>query len=215
MSDKPSFPIGTLVLAGVLALLMAVTYLLVKPKSPPPELQGILKPEFRMLTSFQLQAHQRGPVTESDLKGKWSFIFFGYTSCPDVCPNTMHELKGFRALLEDEDSAAAEDVQVIFVSVDPDRDDAARLASYARHFHSSFIGATAGKGAIDRLTKQFGAGYLFEPTDAGGHYLVTHTSAVFLVDPYGRLIANFSQPHYAGTILTQYKKIVDYYGLAG
>lgn len=214
MSEKSSFPIGTLVLAGVLVLLMTVTYLLVKPKSPPAELQGILKSEFRMLAPFQLQAHQRGPITESDLKGKWSFVFFGYTYCPDVCPNTMHELKGFRALLEDEDSAAANDVQVIFVSVDPGRDDTARLASYARHFHSSFIGATAGKGAIDRLTRQFGAGYLFEPADSSGQYPVAHSSAIFLVDPYGRLVASFSQPHYASSIHAQYKKIVDYYNIA-
>ncbi len=215
MSEKPSFPIGTLVLAGALALLMLVTYLLVKPKSPPDELQGVLKSEFRALAPFQLQAHDRGPVTEADLKGKWSFVFFGYTSCPDVCPNTMHELKGFRSLVEDEDSDAAKDLQVIFVSVDPGRDDTRRLASYARHFHSSFIGATAGKGAIDRLTRQFGAGYLYEPADSSGQYLVTHTSAVFLVDPYGRLIASFSQPHYANTIHGQYKKIVDYYSNAG
>lgn len=215
MPDKPSFPIGTLILAGVLALLMLVTYLLVKPKPPPVELQGVLKSEFRALAPFQLQTHNRGPVTEADLRGKWSFVFFGYTSCPDVCPNTLHELKGFRALLEDENSAAAEDVQVIFVSVDPDRDDTARLASYARHFHSSFIGATAGKGAIDRLTRQFGAGYLLVPAEASGQYLVNHSSAVFLVDPYGRVIATFSQPHYANTIHAQFKKIVNYYQTAG
>ena len=67
MSEKPSFPIGTLVLAGVLVLLMIMTYLLVKPKSPPPELQGILKPEFRMLAPFQLQAHQRGRIIFSNI----------------------------------------------------------------------------------------------------------------------------------------------------
>lgn len=215
MSDKPSFPIGTLILAAALVLLMALTYLLIKPKAPPAELQGVLKSEFRTLAPFQLQTHNRGPLTETDLRGKWSFVFFGYTSCPDVCPNTMHELKRFRRLLEDEGENAADDVQVIFVSVDPGRDDTARLASYATHFHPRFIGATAGKGAIDRLTRQFGAGYLFEAASDSGQYLVTHTSAVFLVDPYGRLIAAFSQPHYASTILAQYKKIVDYYGAAG
>ncbi len=215
MSDKPSFPIGTLILAAALVLLMLFTYLLVKPKSPPAELQGVLKSEFRALAPFQLQTHRQGQVTEAELKGKWSFVFFGYTYCPDVCPNTLHELKRFHRLLEDEGGAAAEDVQVIFVSVDPERDDTSRLASYTAHFHPDFIGATAGKGAIDRLTRQFGASYLFEPADGGGQYLVTHTSAVFLVDPYGRVIAAFSQPHYASTILAQYKKIVDYYSNAG
>ena len=215
MSDKSSFPIGTLVLAAGLVLLMVLTYLLVKPKSPPAELQGILKPQFRMLAPFQLQVHARAPITEADLKGKWSFVFFGYTHCPDVCPNTLHELNRFRRLLDDQDENEKPGAQIIFVSVDPARDSTERLASYTAHFHDSFIGATAGKAAIDRLVRQFGAGYILEPETAAGQYLVTHTGAIFLVDPYGRLIAAFSQPHYAKTILTQFGKIVDYYEGAG
>ncbi len=211
MPDNRTVPVGTLVLAGLMLLLMLLTWILVKPKSPPAELQGVLRSEFRALAPFQLQTHRHGPITEASLEGKWSFVFFGYMSCPDVCPNTLHELNRFHGLLKDEDASGADDVQVIFVSVDPGRDSTEKLASYTAHFHDSFVGATAGKDAIDRLTRQFGADYVLEPETAPGQYLVAHTSAIFLIDPYGRLIATFSQPHYASTLLSQYKKITAYY----
>jgi protein SCO1/2 len=211
MTKKRIIPIGTLVIGLVFGLVMLITHLLVKPPSPPSELAGVLRPEYRQVASFQLQSHNRGPVSEKDLRGKWSYIFFGYLSCPDVCPNTLHELNQFRTLLKDEIGAEPEDLQVIFVSVDPDRDSTENLARYANHFNKNFIGATAGKGAIDRLIKQFGAGYILEAETAAGQYLVTHTSAIFLVDPLGRMVATFSQPHYAPTLLSQHKKITDYF----
>jgi len=206
---------GSLVIGLVFGLVMLFTHLLVKPPAPPPELAGVLRSEFRQLAPFQLQSHNHGPINETSLQGKWTFVFFGYLSCPDVCPNTLHELSTFWALLKDETGAEPNDLQVIFVSVDPDRDSTANLASYVAHFNKKFIGATAGKGAIDRLTRQFGAGYEIEAETAAGQYLVAHTSAIFLVDPYGRLVATFSQPHYASTLLSQYKKITAYFSGAG
>lgn len=215
MSNKRIIPIGSLVLGLVFLLVMLITHLLVKPPAPPSELEGVLRQEFRQLAPFQLQSHNRGPVSEKDLQGKWSYIFFGYLSCPDVCPNTLHELSQFRTLLKDETGVEPEDLQVIFVSVDPERDNTETLARYVSHFNKNFIGATAGKGAIDRLTKQFGAGYILEAETGPGQYLVTHTSAIFVVDPLGRLVATFSQPHYAPTLLSQHKKITQYFSGSG
>ena len=211
MSKKSVFPIGSLVIGLIFGLVLLFTHLLVKPPAPPDELEGVLRSHYRHLAPFQLQRHNQGPFTEANLKGKWSFVFFGYLSCPDVCPNTLHELSSLWALHKDEINAEPEDLQVLFVSVDPHRDSTENLTSYVNHFNRRFIGATAGKGAIDRLTRQFGAGYLLEPETAPGQYLVTHTSAIFLVDPHGRLVATFSQPHYASTLLSQYKKINAYF----
>ena len=211
MSKKRIIPIGSLVIGVAFGLVMLFTHLLVKPPAPPAELEGVLRAEFRQLAPFQLQSQNRSPLNETILRGKWSFVFFGYLSCPDICPNTLHELNTFRALLEDETGAEADDMQVIFVSVDPARDSTSNLARYVAHFNKTFIGATAGKGAIDRLTRQFGAGYEIEAETAPGQYLVAHTSAIFLVDPFGRLVATFSQPHYASTLLSQYKKITTYF----
>lgn len=215
MTNKRIIPIGSLVLGLVFFLVMLITHLLVKPPAPPGELEGVLRHDFRQLAPFHLQSHNRSPLSEKDLRGKWSYIFFGYLSCPDVCPNTLHELSQFRTLLKDETGLEPEDLQVIFVSVDPERDSTENLARYVSHFNKKFIGATAGKGAIDRLTKQFGAGYILETETGPGQYLVTHTSAIFLVDPLGRLVATFSQPHYAPTLLSQHKKITEYFSGSG
>jgi protein SCO1/2 len=215
MRKKRIIPIGSLVIGLIFGLVMLFTHLLVKPPAPPAELEGVIRSEFRQLAPFQLQSRGRAPITESSLLGHWSFVFFGYLSCPDVCPNTLHELNLFRNLLKDETGTEPEDLQILFVSVDPDRDSTEKLASYVAHFNRKFIGATAGKGAIDRLLGQFGADYELEPETAPGQYLVAHTSAIFLVDPYGRLVATFSQPHYASTLLSQYKKITAYFSGTG
>jgi len=174
-----------------------------------------LRKDFRPISAFELQSHGHGPITQTSLRGKWSFVFFGYMSCPDVCPNTLHELNLFRSLVADQAGAEPQDLQVIFVSVDPERDSTENLARYVSHFNNRFIGATAGKGAIERLTRQFGAGYVIEKETAPGQYLVAHTSAIFLVDPSGRLVASFSQPHYAATLLSQYEKIKAYFAGTG
>ena len=106
-------------------------------------------------------------------------------------------------------------MQVVFISVDPQRDTAETIASYVTYFNKNFIGATARKSEIDALTRQFGAGYVVESETATGQYLVAHTSAIFLIDPFGRLVATFSQPHYPSTILAQYKKIKAYFSGGG
>ena len=102
-------------------------------------------------------------------------------------------------------------MQVVFISVDPDRDSSEKLADYVTYFDKDFIGTTADKIKIDKVTQQFGAGYIADPETSAGVYNVSHTSAIFLVDPYGRLVATFSQPHQAATITSQYKKIRKYF----
>lgn len=215
MPTKRIVPVGSLVLVGLVLALMLLTWAIVKPPAPPGELRDVLRPEFRPLGAFHLSGGSRGPVTETSLRGKWSFFFFGYLSCPDVCPATMHELGQFWALFADERGSEPEHLQVIFVSVDPARDSSEKLDRYVSYFNRNFIGATAGTGQIDRLTRQFAAGYVLEAETAPGEYLISHTTAVFLVDPYGRLVASFAQPHNARTILAQFKKIVNYYEATG
>lgn len=215
MGNRKHFPIGSIVIALAFGMVLILTHQLVKPPAPPDELEGVLRRDFRPIGGFQLQTHDRGPLTAQSLRQRWTFVFFGYLSCPDVCPNTLHELDGFYNLLADRRGAEPEEVQIVFVSVDPGRDSTEELARYVRHFNRDFIGATAGKGAIDRFAQQFGAGYVIEGESDAGQYLVTHTSAIFLVDPLGRLVATFSQPHYAATLLEQYQGITAYFERAG
>ena len=215
MTEGKLFPVGTLFLGGLFLLIMLATYLLVKPSAPPPELQGVLRPEFRQLRPFELTGTEGKPVSENNFRGKWSFVFFGYISCPDVCPTTLQALNLVHGLLKDETGKDPDDMQVVFISVDPGRDTLKTISNYVAYFNKNFIGATANRAEIDALTRQFGAGYVLEPKTPTGQYLVAHTSAIFLVDPTGRLVATFSQPHYPTTILSQYQKIKTYFSGAG
>lgn len=213
--ERQSFPIGSIVIGIGFAGVMLITWLLVKPPAPPAELQGVLRSEFRPISSFLLSSTGHGPITEQSLRERWTFVFFGYRSCPDVCPNTLYEVNRFWNRVHDDDRDHLPPLQVLFVSVDPERDSAENLAAYVAHFNPRFIGATAGMGQIERFSRQFGAGFVYEPNTAGGQYLVAHTSALFLVDPYGRLVANFSQPHYADTLAAQFRRIEDYFNIEG
>ncbi len=201
---------GTPVLFGVFCLVMVVIYFLWKPSVPPSELAAVLRPDFRQLQPFELTDHSNKPFDEHRFKGKWTFAFFGYTSCPDICPATLYVLNSVQSLLQGQANSAEPETQVLFVSVDPARDTTELLASYVPYFNSAFIGATAQKAEIDLFTHQFGAGYEIEPETTTGQYTVAHTSAIFLVDPLGRLVASFSQPHYAATIAAQFEKIQAY-----
>lgn len=204
-----TIPTGTIFLFGLFVLVVLVTYGLVKSPPPPPELAGVLRPEFRPLQPFRLTDHNNELLDETGLEGKWSFVFFGYASCPDICPTTLAVLNQVQGLLTAR--GAAEDTQVLFVSVDPARDTPEMLGPYVKHFNEHFIGATADKEEIDKLVRQFGAGYMFEPETAPGQYLVAHSSVIFLTDPLGRLVASFSQPHYPETITGLYERIRSYF----
>ncbi len=209
-------PIGTIALFGLFLLVMAVTYMLTKPPERPAELEGVLRPDFKLLQPFKLTDHNNTIFDEKRLQGKWSFVFFGYTSCPDVCPATLYALSSVHGLLVDEASGSMnnkqpDDMQVVFISVDPARDTTEKLADYVTYFNKNFIGSTADKTEIDKLARQFGAGYILEEETSAGAYNVSHTSAIFLVDPYGRLVASFSQPHQPSTIVSLYKKIRTYF----
>lgn len=205
-----NLPVGTAALFALFLFVMLGTYLFVKPAPPPPELEGVLRPQFKVLQPFRLIDQNNVSFELGNLKNKWSFIFFGYTSCPDICPMTLRTLDVVQTHLSSANSASPEDVQVVFISVDPERDTTDKLAAYVSFFDEEFIGATGTKQDLDAFTGQFGAGYQFEPETSPGHYLVAHTSAVFLVDPLGRLIATFSQPHYPEVISSQYQQIRDY-----
>ena len=212
--NRKTFPMGSLLLFALFLLMMLATWLLLKPPAPPAQLQGVLRPEYRSLQPFTLTDQRQRRFDQTSLRGKWSMIFFGYLSCPDICPLTLHELNSFWRLLRDESGSDPQHLQIVFVSVDPARDSPQQLGEYVSHFNRHFIAATGSKAQIDRLASQFGAGYALEPETAPGQYLVRHSSAIFLVDPLGRSVATFSQPHYASTLLTQFRRISAYFASA-
>lgn len=149
--------------------------------------QARVYPAFKPMTDFSLQSGD-SYFTEQDLEGKWSFVFFGYTYCPDVCPTTMAALKEFYLSLPE---TAQKDTQVVLISVDPERDDAKRLQQYANAFHPSFRGATAPHEQLQSFARQFGA--IYYKVGEGEGYLVDHTAKVFLIDPQGLRHAIFDK----------------------
>lgn len=154
-------------------------------KSEPVEAR--VYPAFKPMTAFELMSGS-SKFTEQDLKEKWSFVFFGYTYCPDVCPTTMAALKEFYLSLPE---TMQKDTQVVLISVDPDRDDAERLQEYAQAFHPSFRGATAPHDQLQSFARQFGAVYY--KVGEGEGYLVDHTAKIFLIDPQGLRHAIFDK----------------------
>jgi protein SCO1 len=131
-----------------------------------------------------------GPVRLSDYRGGITLVYFGYTSCPDVCPTSLANLK---LTLENLSPEEAEQVQVIFVSVDPGRDTPAKLGQYVKLFDSDFIGATGTRQEIDLITRAFNAYYKINSSGSDKNYSVDHAGFITVIDRNGYIIMNW--PH--------------------
>jgi len=136
---------------------------------------------------FQLVDQDGKRVTEQDLKGKPSLIFFGYTHCPDVCPATLFEVSEvLRALGPDASRAGA-----YFITVDPERDTPAALKDYLSSFDPHLRALTGDRAAVDAAEKSYRVYAKKVPTD-GGDYTMDHTALIYLMDKQGRFVAPFS-----------------------
>ena len=120
-----------------------------------------------------------------EFHGKAVIVFFGYTSCPDVCPTTLARFAEVMKQL----GAEADRVQVILISVDPARDTPESLKNYAAYFHPSLVGVTGTAEQIALLAKAFGAGYIKQPTRSDSSYAVDHSANTYLVGKIGKLLA--------------------------
>lgn len=155
------------------------------------------------LPDFQLQDQDNRAFSLERFKGRWSLLFFGYTHCPDICPLTLAEAKGFYNRLQG--TPYQTDTQVVFVSVDPKRDTPAVLKRYVSYFHPAFIGVTGNREQLDLLTHPLGIYYALHGD--GGEYAVDHSAAMVLIGPQGRLRAVFSAPHSAEVLASDYLAI--------
>jgi protein SCO1/2 len=176
----------------------------------PEEIADYLFWEAKDLTAFTLVGANNEALRLDDLKGKWSFIFFGYTHCPDVCPFTLSALGAAFKILE-QDPTVSPAIQGIFVSVDPERDTPELLKEYASYFHVKFSGVTGTTAQVDAITRQMGAFYAIHPGKSEESYLVSHNSAIFLVDPRGRLYGRFPPPLAPRKIAEIFEKIRAFY----
>lgn len=128
---------------------------------------------------FRLDTTAGKPMQLSDFHGKYVLLYFGYTFCPDACPVTLNDLADMMKVL----GPLATDVQVLFVSLDPERDTIDHLTTYLPHFHQDFLGMTGDPEEILKAATQFGIFYAKRGEGPG--YTLDHTSTVVVIDPDG------------------------------
>ena len=165
-----------------------------------------LFPDPKPLTAFALTDHKNRVFDLASLKGKWSFLFFGFTHCPDICPTTLAVLARARDNIA-RNTVGAEDIQFVFISVDPNRDTASKLRQYVDYFDTAFLGVTGDNAQIGNLAGQLGAAYQVAITPGMENYPVNHAAAVFLVDPQARYHAVFTPPLDAEAISKRFKVV--------
>ena len=158
------------------------------------------------LPAFALQG-PRGEFRNANLVGKWNFMFFGYTQCPDICPTALTLMKDVKAALAGKQGTPAPGFQVVFVSVDPQRDTIRLLGEYMAAFDPSFVGITGADAALLPLAKNLGVYYQRNDATDKRHYTVDHSAAIYLIDPQGRLAAVFSPPHEAAKVAADFRRI--------
>ncbi len=147
----------------------------------------------RPIVEFELIDSEERPFTVKNLTNKWTFIVFGFTYCPDICPTTLSVMTEFReALLRDRTDA--KDVNFILITVDPERDTPAVLKQYVQHFDRHFLGLSGSDLQIRNLANQLAAPYEITKKDASGSYSVSHSASLYLIDPQARHYATYLMP---------------------
>lgn len=180
--------------------------------------EGRLFPEPVSIDGFSLTNHRGKPFTAESLQGKWSIVFFGYTSCSDICPTTLAAMdRVYQALSQS--PLGVEDTRFVFVSVDPYRDTPERLNEYVPFFNPVFIGATGSAEQVDQFARLTGARYGYQERSSGkklshsqmpppnDEYIVGHVSDLFLFDTQGRLVGYIYPPVTSARVAALYTAI--------
>jgi protein SCO1/2 len=162
---------------------------LTPPREPPP---------------FSLVSHTGAPFEREALRGQWTFMFFGFTHCPGICPMTLTTLADVRNRLHD--LPAQELPRIVLVSVDPERDTPERMAQYVVEFDAPIVGVTGPIERLDEFAAGFGITHRKVPTGSG--YMVDHSAVVLLFDREGREAAVFSAPHTAEQLAADYRRML-------
>jgi protein SCO1/2 len=178
-------------------------------KLPLPE-YALYYQQSRTIKPFELTDHNGQSFTKERLNNKWSLIFFGYTSCPDICPTTLQNL----SFIYDDLTVISQNSQVLLVSVDPQQDSQEKLAQYIAYFNSEFIALRAGHEVLFPFARNMGLMYAI--SGEGDNYSVDHSASLVIVNPAGKIAAIFKPEEVVGQVpsidsdklLSDYQKIV-------
>lgn len=195
----------TTMLAAVIAALLGLAsaaYLLSAPTPPTEFHSGTLFKQPRPLPDFSLQASDGSAYTRERLQGRWSLVFPGFTYCPDICPTTL-------ALLKRLNDGLDKRLNIVFLSVDPERDTPERLRTYLANFDPDFIGITAAEPQLQQLASAMGISYLKSDGATPESYSMDHSAGLMLVNPRGELAAYLSPPHELDAMITDLRGLLD------
>lgn len=197
-----AFRIGLWTLTGVVALALAfVTVTGFRGPSQVVETFGTAD----IGGPFALVNTQGETVTRDDLIGKPHAVFFGYTYCPDVCPTTMWELGSYMQAMGER----ADDMEVVFVSVDPERDTPDALREYVSAFDPRITALTGSRESIDEMVRNYRAYYKIHEPDENGDVLIDHTANVFLFDADGGFAGTIAYQENPQTALAKLERLVE------
>ncbi|MFS1701663.1 SCO family protein [Aestuariibacter sp. GS-14] len=187
-------------LAGILALSAGAFVAVVKPFQPSVSAPEYFQyfPEPRILADISLVDQSNTPVDNGVFSGHWSLLFLGYTYCPDICPTTMASLGRIYPELKSNGTDAP--IQVVFVSVDPNRDSPERLASYVEYFNTEFVALTGEHAQLFPFVRSLGLMYAIAESTDNPNYLVDHSASVVVIDPQGRALGRFKPKYTPGEL---------------
>lgn len=156
----------------------------------PPAIQGVLLPSPAALDNFVLRDHEQRAFTHRQLAGRWHLLAYGFTQCPEFCPTLLKQLAEMMDLFEaDIDDKS---LQVLFYSVDPERDASDQLKRYVNYFHPTFIGLRRDESSsFLSFEKSLGIVYKVDSQDPQLGYSVNHGTLLYLINPQGKLQAIF------------------------
>lgn len=172
----------------------------------PRDLEGIVLPRPQALPEFLLHDYAGQPISADWFRGKWTFAFFGYTHCPDICPTTLYTMQQVSRQLARTPEVLA-NTRFLFVSLDPQRDTAEILKGYVQHFDQAFLAARGERATIDRLSAALNIPYAIEREAGSDNYVVNHAAAILLIDSDGRYHARYTPTQSAAVISDTYRTI--------
>ena len=152
---------------------------------------------------FRLVDQNGKTVTDGDLKGKWSLVYFGYTHCPDACPTALNDI----SIALDGLGPKRDAVRPVFITVDPERDTAEVLKAYVTSFDAPIMALTGTPEEIAQAAKEYRVYYAKHP-EAGGDYSMDHSSVIYVMHPEGRFTASFTHENTPEEIAERLKKLL-------